>query len=101
MVQKEIVLADQETVFQQALVEMELAVEEELVLVKKRQEESKALPAENKSVLWSVLDLCNNTRGPTLNFVDLLYGHLLLQRSSARLAHLHPSCDVLLDIMSS
>jgi hypothetical protein len=34
----ETVLADQETVFQQALVEMERAVEEELVLVKKREE---------------------------------------------------------------
>jgi hypothetical protein len=56
-VEKEMVMADQETVFQQALVEMgkrELAVEEELVLVKKREEESKALPAENKSVQWSV-----------------------------------------------
>jgi hypothetical protein len=56
-VEEEMVMADQETVFQQALVEMgkrELAVEEELVLVKKREEESKALPAENKSVQWSV-----------------------------------------------
>lgn len=63
-------------------------------MVKKREEESKALLAENKSALWSDLDLCNKSRGPTLNLVDLLYGHRLLHRSSAMLAHLHPSCGV-------